>query len=76
MPRPGYVLEVDRSTPPTLFWHGEGFRLEAKGARNVKMPWQRQEPQCAIYANSQLGNANRTGGARSGKAKAAKPGMN
>lgn len=50
--------------------------LEAKGARNVKMPWQRQEPQCAIYANSQLGNANRTGGARSGKAKAAKPGMN
>jgi hypothetical protein len=28
MPRPGFVLEVDRSTPPTLFWHGEGFRLE------------------------------------------------
>jgi len=28
MPRPGLVLEVDRSTPPTLFWHGEGFRLE------------------------------------------------
>jgi hypothetical protein len=27
-PRPGFVLEVDRSTPPTLFWHGEGFRLE------------------------------------------------
>ncbi|MGH9149133.1 MAG: lactate racemase domain-containing protein [Acidimicrobiales bacterium] len=26
--RPGFVLEVDRSTPPTLFWHGEGFRLE------------------------------------------------
>ena len=24
MPRPGYVLEVDRSTPPTLFWRGEG----------------------------------------------------
>jgi hypothetical protein len=28
VPRPGFVLEVDRSTPPTLFWHGEGFRLE------------------------------------------------
>jgi hypothetical protein len=27
-PRPGFVLEVDRSTPATLFWHGEGFRLE------------------------------------------------
>ena len=27
-PRPGFVLEVDRSTPPTLMWHGEGFRLE------------------------------------------------
>ena len=26
--RPGFVLEVDRSTPPTLFYHGEGFRLE------------------------------------------------
>jgi hypothetical protein len=27
-PRPGFVLEVDTSTPPTLFWHGEGYRLE------------------------------------------------
>ena len=27
-PRPGFVLEVDRSTPATLFHHGEGFRLE------------------------------------------------
>jgi len=27
-PRPGFVLDVDRSTPPTLFFHGEGFRLE------------------------------------------------
>jgi lactate racemase len=28
MPRPGFVLDVDRSTPPTMFMHGEGFRLE------------------------------------------------
>ncbi|MDQ1403395.1 MAG: lactate racemase [Actinomycetota bacterium] len=27
-PRPGFVLDVDRSTPPTLFWHGENYRLE------------------------------------------------
>jgi len=27
-PRPGFVLEVDRSTPATLFWRGEGFGLE------------------------------------------------
>jgi lactate racemase len=36
-PRPGFVLEVDRSTPPTLFWHGEGFRFERlpEGARVI-----------------------------------------
>ena len=28
MPRPGFVLEVDRSTPPILFWRGENFSLE------------------------------------------------
>jgi lactate racemase len=40
MPRPGFVLEVDRSTPPTLFWHGEGFRLEKlpPGSRVVYSP--------------------------------------
>ncbi len=27
-PRPGFVLDVDRQTPPILFHHGEGFRLE------------------------------------------------
>jgi hypothetical protein len=27
-PRPGFVQEVDTSSPPTLFWHGEGFSLE------------------------------------------------
>ncbi|MGH9068342.1 MAG: lactate racemase domain-containing protein, partial [Acidimicrobiales bacterium] len=39
-PRPGFVLEVDRSTPPTLFWHGEGFRLERLpvGSRVVYPP--------------------------------------
>jgi lactate racemase len=40
MPRPGFVLDVDRSTPPTLFWHGEGFRLERlpPGSRAVYPP--------------------------------------
>jgi hypothetical protein len=28
VPRPGFVLDVDRSTPPVLFHHGESFRLE------------------------------------------------
>jgi hypothetical protein len=28
MPRPGVVLDVDRSTPPMLFWRGENFSLE------------------------------------------------
>ncbi len=39
-PRPGFVLEVDRSTPPTMFWHGEGFRLERlpTGSRIVYPP--------------------------------------
>ena len=27
-PRPGLVLDVDRTTPPILFHHGEGFRME------------------------------------------------
>ncbi len=46
MPRPGFVLEVDRSTPPTLFWHGEGFRLERlpTGSRIVYPP----EPVAAL----------------------------
>ena len=34
MPRPGFVLEVDRSTPPILFHHGEGFRLEKLPGRS------------------------------------------
>ena len=28
MPRPGFVLDVDRNSPPVLFFHGESFRLE------------------------------------------------
>ncbi len=27
-PRPGFVLEVDRSTPPLLLMNGEGFRMQ------------------------------------------------
>src|SRR6266508_5124436 len=40
MPRPGFVLAVARSTPPTLFWHGEGFRMERlpTGSRVVYPP--------------------------------------
>ncbi len=39
-PRPGFVLEVDKSTPPTLFWHGENFRLERlpTGSRIIYPP--------------------------------------
>src|ERR1700722_4065986 len=39
-PRPGFVLEVDRSTPPTLFWHGERFSLEKlpEGSRVIYAP--------------------------------------
>jgi lactate racemase len=46
MPRPGFVLDVDRSTPPTLFWHGEGFRLERLpvGSRVIYPP----EPLAAL----------------------------
>jgi hypothetical protein len=44
MARPGFVLEVDRSTPPILTWHGEGFRLE-------KLPAERSR---VIYAPEPL----------------------
>src|SRR6476659_6370081 len=37
MPRPGFVLNVDRSTPPVLFWHGEGFRLERLPAERSRV---------------------------------------
>jgi hypothetical protein len=38
--RPGFVLEVDERTPPLLFHHGEGFRLERLplGSRVVYPP--------------------------------------
>jgi hypothetical protein len=46
MPRPGFILDVDRSTPPTLFWHGEGYRLEKlpAGSRVIYPP----EPLAAL----------------------------
>ncbi len=39
-PRPGFVLDVDSSTPPTLFWHGERFTLETlpEGSRVIYAP--------------------------------------
>ena len=38
--RPGFVLEVDKSTPPTLFWNGEGFSLQTlpEGSRVIYAP--------------------------------------
>jgi hypothetical protein len=38
--RPGFVLEVDRETPPLVFHYGEGIRLERlpRGARVVYPP--------------------------------------
>src|SRR4051812_12520642 len=37
MARPGFVLEVDRSTPPILFWRGENFSLEKLPARRSRV---------------------------------------
>jgi hypothetical protein len=39
-PRPGFVLEVDGSTPSTLLWNGEGFVLERfpEGTRIIYPP--------------------------------------
>ena len=37
MSRPGLVLDVDRSTPPILFHHGESFRLETAPGRPVRV---------------------------------------
>jgi len=46
MSRPGFVLEVDKSTPPVLFHHGEGFRLEKlpAGRSRVIYPAEPLEP--------------------------------
>ena len=45
-PRPGFVLDVDRSTPPVLFHHGESFRLEKlpPGRSRVIYPSEPLEP--------------------------------
>src|SRR5581483_5964928 len=54
MPRPGFVLDVDRSTPPLLLRHGEGFRLDrlpADRTRGIYPPEPLeplQDPQAAI----------------------------
>ena len=53
MPRPGFVLDVDRSTPPTLFWRGEGFSLE-------KLPADRSR---VIYAPEPLRRSTTSTGA-------------
>ena len=39
-PRPGFVLEVDGSTPPLLMWNGEGYQLDRlpEGSRVLYPP--------------------------------------
>ena len=37
MPRPGFVLDVDKSTPPILYSFGEGFRLERLPAERSRV---------------------------------------
>ena len=37
MPRPGFVLEVDKSTPPILYSTGERFRLERLPAERSRV---------------------------------------
>ncbi|MGZ4710425.1 MAG: lactate racemase domain-containing protein, partial [Acidimicrobiales bacterium] len=46
MPRPGFVLDVDRSTPPVLFHHGEQFKLEKlpPGRSRIIYPGEPLEP--------------------------------
>jgi hypothetical protein len=46
MPRPGFVLDVDRSTPPMLFHHGESLRLEKlpAGRSRVLYPGEPLDP--------------------------------
>src|SRR3954447_6864453 len=41
-PRPGFVLDVDGSTPPILFHHGEGFRLERLPAGRSRVIYPRE----------------------------------
>ncbi len=45
-PRPGFVLEVDGSTPPLLMWNGEGYQLDRlpEGSRVLYPP----EPLAAL----------------------------
>ena len=47
MPRPGFVLDVDRSTPPTLVWNGEGLSLEKLPADRSRVIYP-PEPLAAI----------------------------
>jgi hypothetical protein len=46
VPRPGFVLDVDRSTPPVLFHHGEQFKLEKlpPGRSRIVYPGEPLEP--------------------------------
>jgi lactate racemase len=56
MPRPGFVLDVDKSTPPILFHHGENFRLEQLPAGRTRVLYPAEplpalrDPEAAVRA--------------------------
>ena len=54
MPRPGLVLDVDRSTPPILFHHGESFRLEKlpPGRSRIVYPAEPLKPLASVSATA------------------------
>ena len=48
MSRPGFVLEVDRSTPPMLFHHGEGVPARAAARRPPRVIYPRRAARAGL----------------------------
>src|SRR3954447_334361 len=61
--RPGFVLDVDRSTPPVLFHHGEQFKLEKlpPGRARIIYPGEPPEPLETIAGAIHAALVNPTG---------------